>query len=624
MVGDLARTYRDLRRFDDAIKKYERLLELQPGREREIYTTIAEIKTDERKDDEAIIYVQKALQKSPNDPVAYVHLAERYEAMQDEAAIGKAIAAYEKAISLAPKDWPTYFRLSKLYERDRITAAKAAPLYAKILETATDDQVLEDAGRKAVSLAVITGTLGDLEKVVSQLAFTYGHKQVYRRILVDLYKRYVAGPETNGVLVEQLLAGGAGADAARTELDRLGTHGLKPLLEALNDDTDPEQQRVAVAVLGHLGNKNAAEPLVRMVLKPVDSEHRGVLGSSLDIDTRVDALVAAGRLGDERILPELQALAHHSERAIREAAVFGLGRTHDKRAVATLVAALDDRNESVQAQACLALAEARAGSAAGKLVEVLRDRNRRDSTRASCAWALGMLGADSAVDPLIDALAEGNDETQRLAAWALGRIGDKRAVAPLLTAYFSRHDPVRDAVAWSLSRMGGGKQPPLPEVVLDYEMAKHTFDVDATVSQLPGPLGDTTLSPALLAGRDKEILAGIRDAFARHTDLRVRMLAMLDGPMAGMLDRLGPALADDLVMLAGDRDAMVRMRALAVLAHVDVAAARPALVRGMEDADPLVREAAMRAGAVHAGRRPAEAAALATAIGRHLRAEDVA
>jgi tetratricopeptide (TPR) repeat protein/HEAT repeat protein len=646
VVADLARVLREQRKFDESVKKYERLLELQPGREREIYTTIAEIKTDDRKDDEAIIYVQKALEKSPNDPVAYVRLAERYEAMQNEAALAKAIAAYEKALTLAQKDFPTYFKLAKLYERNRDTATKAAPLYAKVLEKATDEQILEDAGQKAISLAVITGTLGELERALAPLAFTYGHKPVFRRLLVELYGRYVGRPGDPGQLVLQLEQGGAAADAARAELARLGTHGLKPLLEALADESDDVQQRIAVASLGYLGNKNAAQPLVRLVLKPVDTARRGTLGSNLDIDTRVDALVAAGRLGDERILPDLIALAGHSEKALREAAVFGLGRTRDKRAFPTLIAALDDRNESVQAQACMAVAEARATAATGKMVEVLRDRNRLDGTRATCAWALGVLGADAGVDPLIAALAEGNDETQRLAAWSLGMIGSKRAVPALLTAYFSRHEQVRATIGWSLARIDSGKAGPAPAPV-DYKMSHHTFDVAATVRALPGPLGEVALAPALLVAHEKDILAGVRAAFARHTDLRVRMLSMLDesggqlslGPltagmtrapagertkMNGLLDRLGVALTADLVQLAGDADAKVRMLALSVLAKIDRAEVRATLVAGLEDKDPLVRQAAMRAAGIHAARRPAEAPALATAVARHLRAADVA
>ena len=54
-----------------------------------------------------------------------------------------------------------------------------------------DEDVLARAGREAIDLEEMTQTLGELEKVVAPLSFTMAHKPVYRRILVDLYLRYV-------------------------------------------------------------------------------------------------------------------------------------------------------------------------------------------------------------------------------------------------------------------------------------------------------------------------------------------------------------------------------------------------------------------------------------------------
>ena len=94
---------------------------------------------------------------------------------------------------------------------------------------------------------------------MSPLSFMMAHKPIYRRVLVDLYLRYVPR------LVERERHGNEEVrKAARAELDRIGGHGLQPLLEALRDEKDVAQQRVAVAVLGHLGNKGAAAPLIRM------------------------------------------------------------------------------------------------------------------------------------------------------------------------------------------------------------------------------------------------------------------------------------------------------------------------------------------------------------------------
>ncbi|HEY0251622.1 MAG TPA: tetratricopeptide repeat protein, partial [Kofleriaceae bacterium] len=68
---DLVKAYRAARKYDDAVALLLKLAKAVPSREREVYKQISEIKTDARKDDEAIEWQQKALAKSPNDPSAY-------------------------------------------------------------------------------------------------------------------------------------------------------------------------------------------------------------------------------------------------------------------------------------------------------------------------------------------------------------------------------------------------------------------------------------------------------------------------------------------------------------------------------------------------------------------------
>src|SRR5688500_9991775 len=188
----------------------------------------------------------------------------------------------------------------------------------------------------------MTDSLGELEKVLSPLSFMMAHKPVYRQVLVELYLRYVPR------LVERQRHGNAEIQkAAREELKRVGGHGLQPLLEALRDEKEPAQQRVAVSVLGHLGNKGAAAPLVHMARQepPKDTRHIGTLQESLDREVRVDALVAAGRLGDAKVIDDLLPLMDHQESAMREAATLTLGRSGDRRAVAALMEASGERRE---------------------------------------------------------------------------------------------------------------------------------------------------------------------------------------------------------------------------------------------------------------------------------------
>src|SRR5258708_589318 len=179
---------------------------------------------------------------------------------------------------------------------------KAIDLRRTGLRPGSKEETIGRAGHQAIDLEEMTDTLGELEKVVAPLSFMMAHKPIYRRVLVDLYLRYVPR------LVSRVRHGNDEVrKAARAELDRIGAHGLRPLLEALRDDKDQTQQRTAVQVLGHLGNKGAAAPLVHMARQdpPKETRRIGSLVESPDREVRVEALVAAGRLGDPAVLADV-------------------------------------------------------------------------------------------------------------------------------------------------------------------------------------------------------------------------------------------------------------------------------------------------------------------------------
>ena len=135
---------------------------------------------------------------------------------------------------------------------------KATELLRNVLRNATNEDVIARAGEQAIDLEEMTDTLGELEKVLSPLSFMMAHKPVYRRVLVELYLRYVPR------LVERVRHGNDEVKkAARAELDRVGAHGLRPLLEALRDEKDVAQQRIAVAGARpprQQGRRRAARP----------------------------------------------------------------------------------------------------------------------------------------------------------------------------------------------------------------------------------------------------------------------------------------------------------------------------------------------------------------------------
>jgi len=633
LVLDLVKQYRIQRKYDEAIALLLELAKVAPSREREVYNQIADIKIESRKDDEATEWRMKAIAKNPRNPAGYEELAEGYVSMQRFA---EAIAAYEKVLELAPRSPKAQFALAQLQIQGG-HPAKAAELLRSVLRTSNSDEEISRAAREAIALEEMTDTLGELEKVLSPLSFMMAHKPVYRRVLVDLYLRYVPR------LVERERHGNDEIrKAARAELTRIGGHGLQPLLEALRDEKDATQQRVAVAVLGHLGNKGAAAPLVHMARQEPakDTRHIGTLAESLDREVRVDALVAAGRLGDPKVLTDVLPLMEHPELAMREAATFTLGRAGDRRAVPALLKALADRRPSVHTLACLGLAQIDDPRIAPALIATLGDARKDDATRAACAYALGARRATSGIPALLVALTDNRGEAQRLAAWSLGQLGDSRTLGPLMRAYFARAGRSSDELVWAIGRVSGaGLAPAHAGALGEYPLGRGKYDQLAAVAALPGSLPRPPTPGKLVVDHADDIAKGLLDALGEHRDVVVSVLADLDGAPAQLsLGALSPAGSDAKVSAAlakiaetiapaitiqlASEDPKVRALAVSVLAKLDggkVKGADAAIAKALADPTDQVRASAMNAIAVIAQRRgtppPALVATLTKALG---------
>ncbi len=629
---ELVDVHRAAQRWDAAVELLLKLAAIAPSREREVFALIAEVKTQQGNHDaEAIEWSQKALAKSPNDPVAYARLAERYVQMQrpDDAA-----AAYAKVIELDPRNFKAYFALAGLH-RQRSHNAEAADLYRRVLRQATTDEDLEHAGREAIALEELEGTLGELEKVVAPLSSILAHKPIYRWILVDLYARYVPR------LVNRSRRGPAEVRAAaKAELERLGRGGMKPLLDALADSKDPARRRVAVDVLGFLGNKAAVAPLVRLAREPGDEldptpAAAGTLKATPDIEFHVQALVAAGRLGDPRAVAQVLPLVGHDEVSVREAAVYTLARSGDRSAVAPLATALGDRRPSVAALACLGLGTlGAAGDRAALTAAIARlgDRTAPDVVRAACAVGLAHAGA-AARPALTAAVTDNAGETQRLAAWALGVAGDRAAAGALLTAYVGRGGADRTTIVWALARLAGAP-PALPVDVTDYPMVAGKLDLARLLRDLPGELPAVAPPAELLVGHTDEVAAAIRAALAGHRDAALAVLGDLDarpdglglgdlttGPLspaaAAALTTIGRAIEPAVLTQIDDADPKVASRAVTVLAKLGGREAEPAVTAALRANARPVRTAAMTAIAILERRgegTPALRAALAAVL----------
>lgn len=632
LLLDLVKVYRKLRKYDEAVALLLELAKKQPSQERQVYQQISEIKTEARKDDEAIEWAQKALAKNPTDPGAYERLGERYVEMQRFA---EAIAAYEKTVQLDPRNSKAAFALAQLYVQGG-TPMKAAELLRNVLRTTSDDEVVDRAGSMAIDLEEMTDTLGELEKVISPLSFMMAHKPVYRRVLVKLYLRYVPR------LVERARHGSPEVrKAARVELDRVGARGLRPLLEALRDQKDTAQQRIAVQVLGHLGNKGAAAPLVHMARQepPKDQRHIGTLPETVDREVRVDALVAAGRLGDAKVIDDVLPLMDHPESAMREAATFTLGRSGDRRAVPALLQALRDRREREQVLACLGLAQIDDPRVGPALIAAVKDASKIDAVRAACAYAIGARRVSSAVPALLAALDDNRGETQRLAAWALGQLAEPKAVGPLIRAYFARAGQSADELVWAIGRVSGGGLAPAPLASFgEYPMRAGKYNHTEALRALPGSLPHPAPPSKLVVDHAKDIAAGLTEALAEHRDVVVSVLADLDSEPERLglgaltptgndaktkaaLAQIAAAIEPQVAAQLTSEDPKVRALAVSVLAKLDggkTHRAESAIGKALTDPADQVRASAMESIAILAHRRGSAPPDLVAALTRTL------
>ncbi|MCU1280741.1 MAG: Tetratricopeptide 2 repeat protein, partial [bacterium] len=375
----LAQVERARHRLGDALAALKKAAELAPERGHELYPQIAELSLQLYQDADALSYAKKAVQLGPADAAATMRLGEVLEKRED---LDGAAQAYERALEIDDRQWKVYFTLARLRIRSG-QEARAAELYRTVMRRAPDEEMVVDAARRAIDLEEYLGTLGELERELSPLAYAHADKPVYRNLLIELYDRY------GTPLAARALTPGQGDATVRAELTRLGEHGLRPLLDVLVDG-EPQQQRVAVALLGAIGNPSAAPPLLRLALSRRVREHED---RNAAVELREQAALAAAEVASVRDLASLQKLFAEPEKQLRVAAAYGFGRLADKRAQAALVAALDDAAVDVQATACLALGAHARGRALDAMVAHVKapagGEVRKPETRIGCAFGLG-------------------------------------------------------------------------------------------------------------------------------------------------------------------------------------------------------------------------------------------
>ncbi len=593
----LVSVYRSNSEYETAISLLKKLAEENPNRERDYYAQIAEVHAILHKDEDAIEYSQKALEKSPTDPVAHFKLAERYEQMQQ---YSKAIESYEKSIDLGGRNYTAYFAVARLY-RSQGKRLKAAAVYRELFRQASNDEAIQKAGREAIDLEEMNGGLGELEKVIATLAFTLKHKDIYRRVLVELYGRYIPS-----LVVDLESTDEKRTKLATEELTRLGTHGVRPLLQALADDLDASQQRIAVSVLGYLGNPSAAGPLVHIAERNRTRTATVLATAPNEWDVRVEALVAAGRLRSSAVIPKLQKLAANKEPTIREAATFALGMTGSKRSIKPLLLLLKDKAKTVSTLACLGLGNSTSRQVVPSLTRVVADKSRPTVVRASCAHALGRLGSPKSVPVLESGLKSDNALLAQASAWALGSISERTSKSHLVSAYFTKSNAIRQNVLWALRRKSGKTS---AFQLARYPRRSGRFDSEQALRQLLDVPEFKSGKTEVSAAQIPSIAKGVKAALTKHRDFQLRTLVDLDQAdtqlSAGKLGlipgnhtaAIASKILKPLLELSSHRDPLIRGKTASVLSKMPSEESIQTILLLLEDEVASVRNTAMVAAA---------------------------
>lgn len=548
-----------------AIEVLQRLVDADPHRAPRYLQQMAEHAHALYRDEDAVRYAAAAVTRAPDDAEAHRRLGDLYRSRQD---LDEAVASYRRAIELNDRLFTTYFELAELHLARGETDA-ADQLFRQVIRTSPDDELVARAARASLQLNLGSGTLERLEQDLLPLALAHAQRPIFRRLVVDLYDQ-MAAP-----LIDAATGAGAAGDEARETLRRLGTRAIKPLLEALADD-DPRQRSVAIDILGHLGNPNAAGPL----LAAAEDE-------DADTDLRARALAGAGGVAEQRLAPRFIAIVTGPERRLRGIATWGLARMGGTRAIAAMRGYVAGADRAVRAFSVLGLGRARHTASADLLRTALRE-DPDPNVKACAAWALGRLARAEDVPELVRALrGASRGLLPRAAAAALGDIGDPTAREALSRGLFDQEPRQRQSAASALARLGASRRD----------------DGDDVFPVLRGQALAAVYLPMLL-----EAGAPPDNGAVRLAPLEASLVTAATNALQGPMERVSAALAVltesttqrahlSLGPLTANLEAWPeaeRERAVTALEHF-AEVLRPELIRVATHPTVGVREAAVRA-----------------------------
>lgn len=600
----------------EAIQVLERLARADPKRAREYYQRMAEYSAELYQDDDAIRFASRSVELSPDDAEGHKKLGEMQRKRGD---VAKAVTAFRMAIAKNERLFPVYLELAELLFGQG-QAGEADGLLRRVVRASPDEELIIRAARLSLQVNLGKGSVEVLERDLLPLALDSPDRPVYRRLLVELY----------GALAYPLLHRAASASAveareAEAQLRKLGERAVKPLLDALSDPREA-QQETATTLLTFVANRSAGPALFTYATG--DAAPR----------LRARAMLALGALEDPDFAPKLGELLAPGGNSRAEAsdpvllaAAWSLCRLRAPKARAPLVALSSSPAPGLRAFGVLGLALLADRRAAPLVGQVLMATDAGSLPRAAAAFAVGELGL-SQYSSVLSELVDAPDPRLRSSALvALARVSPASALDRIARLLLSADSELRSAARSAALVLANGSFRPsgamLPIPAGDLDMGQvlarllpDTYQASheqKALEQLSVPLEAAALAAVRSSSEGARAVAA---ALSSETGVipfaSLLVLSASDLATRTVAERLAGRIAaltvPAFVSLSGHPDSEVRNLALSFLARRPEPDAVRAVVSAVGDQDADVRRAVLGLlGPAHA-----EAADVISRLGR--------
>ena len=183
---------------------------------------------------------------------------------------------------------------------------------------------------------------------------------------------------------------------------------VEPLLRLLSTDPDPGVRAAAATSVGRF--------LFQAECDELDERHGALIRQALEraiddpgenVEVIRRAVESIAYINDDSVRRIIDRAYDHSDRRMRESAIFAMGRSADPFWADTVLAELYSDSPAIRYEAARACGELELGPAVGRLIDLVADPEREVQSMA--VWALGQIGGDRS-RTILERLAESEDE----------------------------------------------------------------------------------------------------------------------------------------------------------------------------------------------------------------------